>query len=117
VNAVETYLELDDAEEAALQSRLDAEAEETMEATELTWADKMMLRGREQGIEQGIERGIEQGELNARRQIARRQLQRRFNDVPAAVEARIEAADEQTLDTLLDRIVTAGSLEDLLAGI
>ena len=66
---------------------------------------------------QGLEQGVELGELNARRQIARRQLQRRFHTILPDLETRIAGADEATLDAMLDRIVTAGSMEDFLRGL
>jgi len=61
VNLVETYLTLDAVEEAALRSRLQAEGGDDVEATELTWADRLLQRGWEQGIAQGVEQGIAQG--------------------------------------------------------
>jgi len=37
----------------------------------------------------------------------------RFGNVPEALERRIDAADQETLDSLVDRISTALSLDDL----
>jgi hypothetical protein len=106
VNAVETYLELDAADQAMLRASLNAEGEEVMEATELTWADKILIRGREEGLEQGA--------LEARRQIARRLVLRRFSAVPADVENHITSASAETLDRMLDQIVTVSSVDELL---
>ena len=59
-------------------------------------------------------------EQKGRKQHARktllRQLRARFGEVPASVEVRIQAAEEDQLDTWLDRILSAPTLDDVLAG-
>jgi len=47
VNVVETYLTLDEAEQVDHQAWIQAEGDDTVEATELTWADRMRQQGRE----------------------------------------------------------------------
>ena len=71
VNAVETYLRLEPAEEAVLREALRAEGDTTVETTEMTWADEMMARGREQGREQGLAEGLAQVQTWADEMLAR----------------------------------------------
>jgi len=143
VNLVETYLTLDEAEEAVLRARLQEEGVDDVEATELTWADRLLQRGREQGIaqeremlrtrlrEQGVDdddveateltwadrllqRGREQGALNVKREVVVRQASARFGAVPADLDERLAGADDATLDQLLARVVQAASLDELM---
>ncbi len=107
VNFIETYLRLTEEEEAEFRARLRARGERTVEATEMTWADEMMQRGREQGILQGT--------LEAKRGVVSRQVRARFGALPAQVEIRLSTADADTLDRLLDRVVLAGSVDEFLA--
>jgi hypothetical protein len=70
-------------------------------------------QGREQGIEQGIERGIEQGRAEERRALLRRAVARRFDAIPPSLEARIAAADSETLAALFDQVLVAPTLDDI----
>ena len=54
-------------------------------------------------------------EQNGIRKALLKQLRLRFGDVPAASEARIDAADQQQLDTWLERVLIAPTLDDVLA--
>jgi len=108
VNLVETYLVLDAAEEAALRARLRAEeGGDDVEATELTWADRM----RQEGIAQGREQGV----LDTKREMTVNLLRARFGAVPTALEARLGAADMATLDALFERAATVGSAAEMLS--
>jgi hypothetical protein len=57
-----------------------------------TWADRVMMQGQ--------------------RKTLLRQLRLRFGEVPETLVAQVQAADEATLDTMLDRVVTASSIEE-----
>jgi hypothetical protein len=63
-------------------------------------------------IQQGIEQGIERGE----RQVLVRQLTRRFGSLPDHAAQRIEAAGRAELELWADRVLTASSLDEVLAG-
>ena len=105
VNFMETYLELDTAEQDLYRARLQAEGAttvDTMDVTQLTWADKILLRGREEGREEG--------ELQATRRVALRQARARFGVLPVELEAALEQAD----GTALDSLVLDGSIDALL---
>ena len=75
-----------------------------------TMADVLMERGRKEGQRKGERKAG----LETRRQTLVRQLGRRFGDVPPEVVSAVEStADVDQLDTWLDRLVTASTLEEL----
>ncbi len=77
-----------------------------MEATELTWADRILLRGREEGQRAGREEG--------QRADIREVALARFGSVPPSLEQRLTAAtDEQELRVLIRLVSTAATLADL----
>jgi hypothetical protein len=65
------------------------------------------------GIEQGLERGIEQGRLVGKLDSIRHVARVRFGAVPDSLERRFAGADDAALDALLDRVLTAATVEDL----
>ena len=54
------------------------------------------------------------GERKAERRVLLKLLRKRFGELPAAVVARIEAAEVPELDAWTERFVTASRLEDVL---
>ena len=98
VNMVATYLSLSPAEEQRLRAQMSKEGDTTMEATELTWADRILLRGREEGQRADI------------REVALA----RFGSVPPSLEQRLAAAtDDQELRALIRLVSTVASPADL----
>jgi predicted transposase YdaD len=95
----------------------------------MTWAEaiytegwqegiaKGQKEGVQQGIERGIERGIEQGQelgrLNALQSTVSRLLQRRFGELPPAVEQSLRSASPEQLELLTDQLLDAPSLDAL----
>lgn len=64
----------------------------------------------------GREEGREEGKVVAKRETLLRLAGLRFGRLPDAVRARIEATNEEaTLDTTLDRVLTAATLEELFS--
>jgi hypothetical protein len=95
VNLVATYLPLTEEEREALRVQLKQEGDITMEATELTWADRISLR--------------------ARREYVRRAIQLRFGRVSPEVDELVEATEtEEGLTALFDRAVMAQNEDELL---
>jgi len=98
-NLIFTYLHLNAQERDAARVQLRQEGDTTVEATELTWADRMLLQGREQGIEQGL------------RQAVLRVLVKQFGALPLSIGARLEQiGDAQRLEALLDVALSASAL-------
>ena len=73
---------------------------------ELTWAEKLMEKGREEGLEVGL--------LKGKRETLLRQLAAKFGPLSVVTTARVEAIESlDELDGLLERVLTATSLEDM----
>jgi hypothetical protein len=106
-NCVETYLELEgrDAEEwQALQAQGGPE-ERAMRAVKLTWAEKL--------INQGVEEGRAQG-LDLFRQTLLKQLALRFGPLPEEVKQRVAAiSSAERLSQMAEQILVARSLEEM----
>jgi len=135
LNTVETYLELDEAEEAEFRALLTTEGGATVQLQEMTWGDRKLQEGREAGLqagreaglqagreaglqagrEAGLQAGLAEGEQRAKRAMVRRAAQAHFGAVPQQLEQRIADADGATLELLLDRVVLAPNLDQLLA--
>jgi predicted transposase YdaD len=83
---------------------------EEIEQMGKTIAEELIEEGKELGKEQGLQQGI----LQAKREDLRRLLRAKFGPLPPAVIERIETlADVNQLDTLLEHLLTAGSLEEM----
>ena len=68
----------------------------------------------EEGRAEGKAEGKAEGESKGKRETLLRQLRRKFGALPPEVEQRIQAlTDIPRLDDLLDRILTAGSIEEM----
>ena len=67
-----------------------------------------------EGREQGLEKGLEKGMLEGQRTALRKQLEHRFGPLPEDALARIETARRTQIDRWLERVLSAGSLRDVL---
>ena len=73
------------------------------------WAQKYEQIGIERGIEKGIEQGIEKGEAL----VLQRLLTKRFGTLPSELVATICAASAAQIDVWVDRVLDAGSLDQV----
>jgi hypothetical protein len=65
-------------------------------------------------IEEGKELGLEQGILQSRRDVLLRQMRAKFGPLPPALVEQIEAIGDVTqLDALLEKVLTAGHVEEM----
>jgi hypothetical protein len=102
VNMIETYFPLPEEARGRYGKLISREEYRDVQETELTWAEKIELKG------------LTKGRVQGKRETLKRQLAAKFGPLPTAVEARIEAVDSaEELDGYLDRLLTAGSLEEL----
>jgi hypothetical protein len=102
VNLIETYFPVLEVERERYLRLVSREEYRKVQEVELTWADKLRQEGREEGVVQG------------KRQTLKRLLAARFGVLPNRVEASIDALDSgEELDGYLDRVLTAGSVEEL----
>ena len=63
---------------------------------------------------QGIQQGIQQGQQQGQRSVVRRLLERRFGPLSSEAEQRLQQADATTLESWVDRIFQAQTLEDVV---
>ena len=64
--------------------------------------------------EEGIQEGLERGSLRTKRELILRALQVRFNHVPAAIEAKINATEDvKKLQDWFDKALTAKDLSEV----
>jgi len=103
VNLIATYLPLSNDERDALQVQLEQQGDTTLEATELTWADHLVLQGREEGRE-------------ALREAILRLARARFGSVSPALEQAVqEMTRENDLLAFFDRALYAQGEADVLS--
>lgn len=101
VNFIATYLPLGGEERETLRVQLEQEGDPTMEATELTWAERM----------------FEQGEQRGMREAARTMLRARFGAVSPQVETMLTGLSrEEDLTAFIDRAAVAQNEAELLDG-
>jgi len=107
VNLIATYLPLSNDERDALQVQLEQQGDTTLEATELTWADHLVLQGREEGREEGRE---------ALREAILRLARARFGSVSPALEQAVqEMTRENDLLAFFDQALYAQGEADVLS--
>jgi predicted transposase/invertase (TIGR01784 family) len=71
-------------------------------------------QGLDQGLEQGLEQGRKEGVLTGQREVLLRQLRHRFGDLHETHRRRVQEADQPTLATWTERILSASSIDELL---
>lgn len=105
VDVIKTYLVLTPEEVERYRQFLARKEFRDVQEVELTWSERL--------IEQGLERGREAGIVEGKRKAVLRQLSAKFGRTPEAVTARTEGMTEADLDSVLDRILTATTFDDL----
>lgn len=73
----------------------------------LTWPE----RWKQEGLQEGMQQGMQEGEAR----ILLRQLTLRFGELPENVRIRVANADADTLLRWSERVLTADTIEDVLA--
>jgi flagellar biosynthesis/type III secretory pathway protein FliH len=93
-----------------------------VEEMEVTWADKMMEKGRvegraegrEQGREEGREQGLKAGVIEGKRETLLRLLTAKFGSILEETRSRVQALESVVeLDAYLDRVITAESIGEM----
>jgi hypothetical protein len=99
---IETYFKLGPSEEESFRRLLSGAEYREAQEMEVTWADKIRKEGREEGLKEG------------KRETLRQLLAKRFGPLPQQTVSRLETLESlEELDTYLDRVLTAGSLEEM----
>jgi len=98
VNVVETYFPLSGDELEEFNQVVTRKEYSKVQDTDLTWGDKLLLKGLIQG----------------KREALKRLLTAKFGALPSEVVIRIDAIEsEEALDQYLERVLTAQSVEDV----
>ena len=97
----------------------DLEHEEIPPMTNLREVKMSLLQRAEKWTQEWYAEGEAEGEVKGRRlgkaEALKALMRRRFGELSSQMIDRIDRADVDTLDTWLDRFVTAGQLEDIFA--
>ena len=105
---IDTYLNLDQQEEAIFQSELSTidltDQEQIMELT-TSWEQKGIAKG----LEQCLKQGLEQGQSNT----ILRQLNRKLGSIDDAIAEQIKSLNPEQLDSLTEDLLDFQSLGDL----
>jgi uncharacterized protein YjiS (DUF1127 family) len=102
VNVIETYFQLSAEERERFRRLLSRKEDREVQDAELTWGDRLIKKGLEQGLVQG------------KRETLKRQLAAKFGPLAKELEARVDAlSSTEELDRYLDRVLTATTLEDI----
>jgi predicted transposase YdaD len=110
VNLVETYIQLDEAEQGEYEALLAARGHEEVAAMEMTWAGKIAHEARETALREGLQKGREEG----KRDLLLDLLEHRFGRLPRVTVNRVNAlTSSEELSRLAARVLDAPSLEDL----
>jgi predicted transposase YdaD len=112
VNVIETFFELSGEDAEEYRRLVSGKEYRAVQEVELTWADKLMEKGREKGREEG--RGV--GVIEGKREMLLRLLAAKFGDLPREIAAKAEAMSAAKLDSVVDRLLTATTLDELELG-
>jgi len=110
---VETYLPLNQAEQAEFEQLIQKEEVSVMEFI-TSWERKGIEKGRVEGIEKGRAEGIEKGRAEEARETLLEQLREKFDSVPETTTQRVQAISSvEELRRLLRQIIHANSLAEM----
>jgi flagellar biosynthesis/type III secretory pathway protein FliH len=79
--------------------------------------ERGIMHGIEQGIAQGIEQGTARGARANAESLLLRLLAARFGTVDDAIRARLADASTEQLNAWAERVLTAGAVDDVFAGL
>ncbi len=113
VNCVESYLELNPEEAAELQSLSHLDENQEVQTMAMTWAERMIAQGREEGMQTGRQEGQEQGA----RRVVLHLLGERFGAIPDRIRRQVEEIESlDRLTRLAGDVLRARSFEEIGLG-
>lgn len=71
----------------------------------------LFQKGRREGRQEGLQKGLHEGESK----VLRRLIEKRFGSLPPWAAQKLEALPAPALDDLVERVLDAKSIEELLA--
>lgn len=75
-----------------------------------------LQQGLQKGLEQGLEQGLERGRAQGSASVLLRQLNRRFGPLSPDVTRRLSQATSGQLEIWAERVLDAGTLDEVFAG-
>ncbi|MGB4333623.1 MAG: transposase [Chromatiaceae bacterium] len=114
VDFIDIYADLDD-NDRQLYTKLYPQEVTTMAGFAQRFTDKGREIGHEEGHKEGHREGRKEGLQLGEARILNALLRLRFGDLPVAVHQRIETADADTLLRWSERVLTAATLDEILA--
>ena len=110
IDLIETYFPLSAEQMESYQRLVSRKEHRKVQDVELTWAEKLMEKGRAEGREEGRETGL----IDGKREALLSLLTAKFGPLAERVTKRVESIDSlDTLNAMLHRVLTATSLEDM----
>ena len=79
----------------------------------MTIAEQLINEGMQKGMQKGLQKGLQKGFLSAKSETAMHQLTKKFGVLPEEMQNKIQKADADTLNLILDNIFDLTSLEDV----
>ena len=76
--------------------------------------NKVLGREYKRGLQEGRRQALREAELKGELRILRRQIEKRFGPIPGWAEERLQTRSTPELDDVIERVLDARSLEDLL---
>ena len=118
IDLIETYFPVSADQMESYQRLVSRKEHRKVQDVELTWAEKLMEKGRAEGREEGREKGRQEGRetglIDGKRAALVSQLTAKFGTLDEGVTKRVESIDSlNTLDAMLERVLTATSLEEM----
>ncbi|MBK8637507.1 MAG: transposase [Chromatiaceae bacterium] len=110
VDFIDIYADLDDNERQRYTQLYPQEV-----TTMAGFAQRFTEKGREEGHIEGHKEGHKEGLQRGESRILTALLRLRFGDLPADIHQRIEVADADTLLRWSERVLTAATLDEILA--
>lgn len=92
-----------------LEEQFEAELTQYEEQQKMPYITHIERNSFERGVQQGIQQGVQQGEVT----VLKRQLTRRYGALPKWAVERLEEATSDELETWAERLLEAGSLEEV----
>jgi hypothetical protein len=98
-----------------LDERVDDELRQLEGETKMPYVTGFERRAMKRGERLGEQRGEKRGEQRGAASVLKRLLTRRFEQLPAWAEERLEKASRDELEQWADRVIEAESLEQVFA--
>jgi hypothetical protein len=106
LHIIETYFVLAGAQREKYDRALSQERYREVRKMQMTWMEKIEKKSRKEGREEGLREG--------KREALLRQLEIKFGPLPEEMISRVRAVHSiQELDSYLDRVLAAASLDDM----